>query len=471
MKKSYSTKTVLGWRKSMRKCLFSLCLLSLVFVSPTAMAEQANSNDSIQALRDQLKTDNSQEKKQSLLIKMISRGDLQGVQFLVEQGVQLKGQGGQSALFQVVDASRLKLTEQQKYLDIARYLLVKGADVHERDHDGLTVLFHALKNPTPDMASVLIEGGARLDLKDPQGASPVFYAAQFGNTAMLDYLYRQGAKLDLQDQEGNGLLAWVFRAGESRSHNLTYLLGRGVNPEQVNHRGETALFSAVSADKCAFAQKYYGENLFNYSHQNKDGNTVGHMALLHDNYECAKILLPLVEWTEQFLIKNQAGKTPIDLMLEYINGQPQTAKSEQIQAAFRQANLAPLEATFQQAWERYTQNRVVWANMNSIQTIAETYAVDSGGIYPQNLKQMYQAATQAKQAYWQDMLNPFTGQKGLNGALLDYDTSHPGQAYKGTVIYQAISIKGVTSSYRIMGMDHLGRWIQYQGAPLVLSNS
>lgn len=60
----------------------------------------------------------------------------------------------------------------------------------------------------------------------------------------------------------------------------------------------------------------------------------------------------------------------------------------------------------------------VKANMHTLQTALETYAVDWKGTYPSHLSVLVAEAQQAD--YWKDFRNPVTRQDGLNGAIMDY---------------------------------------------------
>jgi type II secretion system protein G len=58
----------------------------------------------------------------------------------------------------------------------------------------------------------------------------------------------------------------------------------------------------------------------------------------------------------------------------------------------------------------------VKANMHTIQTTAETYAVDFGGVYADNLTKLHDEATTKN--YWKDFKNPFTGSVGSGAAWM-----------------------------------------------------
>ncbi|HEY9842262.1 MAG TPA: hypothetical protein V6D23_17500 [Candidatus Obscuribacterales bacterium] len=107
------------------------------------------------------------------------------------------------------------------------------------------------------------------------------------------------------------------------------------------------------------------------------------------------------------------------------------------------------------------------ANMHTLQTIVETYAVDSKGIYPANIAELSKAARKPGFEYWKDFQNPVTFESGYMRSYQD-----EGQPpIPGIVTYQPIhTTKGRFRSYRIYGYDEKGGRMQYKGRDFVLSN-
>lgn len=63
----------------------------------------------------------------------------------------------------------------------------------------------------------------------------------------------------------------------------------------------------------------------------------------------------------------------------------------------------------------------VKANMHTVQTVLETYAVDWGGIYANTTANLKTEATTKK--YWKEFKNPFTGQGADTDILTDSSAS------------------------------------------------
>ncbi len=59
----------------------------------------------------------------------------------------------------------------------------------------------------------------------------------------------------------------------------------------------------------------------------------------------------------------------------------------------------------------------VKANMHTYQTMLETYAVDWGGTYPQNVTELIEEAKE--QNYYREVKNPYSGLPGVEGSIKD----------------------------------------------------
>lgn len=113
----------------------------------------------------------------------------------------------------------------------------------------------------------------------------------------------------------------------------------------------------------------------------------------------------------------------------------------------------------------------VKSNMHTLQMMVETYAVDWGGTYPENLGVLYEEAS--AKSYWKPFHNPFTNKEGIgkDGSLIDYPAyqlnSETLHRLKGLVLY----LQENNTSYQIMGTDFDGKPILMKGKTFVLTNS
>ncbi len=138
----------------------------------------------------------------------------------------------------------------------------------------------------------------------------------------------------------------------------------------------------------------------------------------------------------------------------------------------------------------------VKANMHTLQTVVETYAIDHQGRYPKNLLELKNEGLQSGREYWKEFTNPFTGQSGAGRSYYDMPTEptrllpgpfddKPQQPYRdilgiriylvifgfmpeytGTVVYDSDN----PERYFIYGTGLNGKFIMDKGAVLTLTN-
>ncbi len=119
-----------------------------------------------------------------------------------------------------------------------------------------------------------------------------------------------------------------------------------------------------------------------------------------------------------------------------------------------------------QTAQNFARRSSVKANMHTLQTLVETYAVDSEGVYPENLDDLQQAAE--KMDYWRVTINPFDAE---SPSMSDYQTYQPGPDFIGRVFYEPVyDSSGQITSYKIYGADEQGQLIQDKSGLFFLSN-
>lgn len=102
----------------------------------------------------------------------------------------------------------------------------------------------------------------------------------------------------------------------------------------------------------------------------------------------------------------------------------------------------------------------VKANMHTVQTMLETYAVDWGGTYPGDYATLNQEATD--RSYNKDYKNPFNPS---SAAYADYTDGTGNVA--GAVEYDFVN----STTYYVYGNDKAGDSITDKGQPFTLTNS
>jgi ankyrin repeat protein len=96
--------------------------------------------------------------------------------------------------------------------EVARYLVLKGADVNLPSNNGFNVfpLHSAAAGNYTDIARMLVENGAMVNIKQQAGATPLHSAAQNGNLELIILLLESGAEPNAR-MEGGKLPADLAR--------------------------------------------------------------------------------------------------------------------------------------------------------------------------------------------------------------------------------------------------------------------
>lgn len=120
-----------------------------------------------------------------------------------------------------------------------------GADLEARNHDGYTVLF---KHANDEPFQTLIDMGARLDTRDSTGRTLLHRCCT--NTDRLDYLISLGLDPLATDHQGNSLMMEVAATKNCKQPAIMkHLVALGLDIDQPNHRGRTALHALCAVFK------------------------------------------------------------------------------------------------------------------------------------------------------------------------------------------------------------------------------
>jgi len=115
------------------------------------------------------------------------------------------------------------------YLDVAETLVTLGAPV-DRTDARITPLVKAVLGDQVEMAKFLIAKGADVNHVDGNGMTPLLYAASidFGSSAMIDMLLKAGARTDMKTKEGKTALELA------RQYKHTHLIPSLERPAAAN---------------------------------------------------------------------------------------------------------------------------------------------------------------------------------------------------------------------------------------------
>jgi ankyrin repeat protein len=90
------------------------------------------------------------------------------------------------------------------HYEVARYLVLKGADVNLPSKNSFNVfpLHSAAAGNYTNIARMLVENGAQVNIKQLTGATPLHSAAQNGNLELLILLLENGAHINARTDSG-----------------------------------------------------------------------------------------------------------------------------------------------------------------------------------------------------------------------------------------------------------------------------
>ncbi|KAK4438041.1 putative protein S-acyltransferase 23 [Sesamum alatum] len=163
------------------------------------------------------------------------------------------------------------------FADIVQYIIEHGGEVNAKDHAGQTALHWAAVRGSIAAADVLLQNGARVEAADVNGYRPVHVAAQYGQTGFLNYIVaKYHADFDVPDNDGRSPLHWAAYKGFADTIRLL-------------------LFRDASQGR-----------------QDKEGCTPLHWAALRGNVEACSVLAHAGS-KEELMVKDKAGKTPVEL--------------------------------------------------------------------------------------------------------------------------------------------------------------
>ncbi|MEK7433461.1 MAG: DUF3352 domain-containing protein, partial [Cyanobacteriota bacterium] len=139
-----------------------------------------------------------------------------------------------------------------------------------------------------------------------------------------------------------------------------------------------------------------------------------------------------------------------------------------VSADFKNMDFKGLIDFLQDNGKVKVKSTTVKANQHMTQTIAETFAVDNMGFYPDTVKALEKEAKNNKlgASYWKDFKNPYTN--SVAGSLIDYKAYSKANAkkLKGAVLYQPLKCsfdktkkQTLCSAYKIYGLDDKGNFV------------
>ena len=251
--------------------MVALALLSSIIVHSQDLEEkliQAVENQDIDVTRSLLDRGanlETKDHKNNFLFHLAARkGFEEIVELFIQKGVDinLKNKYGETILHYSIGFGHKELTKYliskgaviqseslgqvayQGWVDIADYIISAGVGVDEKKYDE-TPLFNAVRNRKVEMANFLINKGANVNALSQKGESPLSEAVYYGHSELFDLLISNGAKIDVIDKSfGESLLHKA--ASEGHVDIVDKLIKRGLSVDlRSKDWGQTSLHLAA----------------------------------------------------------------------------------------------------------------------------------------------------------------------------------------------------------------------------------
>lgn len=92
-------------------------------------------------------------------------------------------------------------------ITLFKELLTHGADVNEKDYNGLTAIYYATQNGEYEMTKLLINNGADYEVRDPFGNTPLsnaifYYKKNNSGDSLIKLLIDVGADINAKNNFG-----------------------------------------------------------------------------------------------------------------------------------------------------------------------------------------------------------------------------------------------------------------------------
>lgn len=126
------------------------------------------------------------------------------------------------------DESPLMMAALKGYLELARRLIDRGADVNKT---GWTPLHYASTGGHLAIMELLLEHHAYIDAESPNGTTPLMMAAQYGSIEAIKLLLEAGADPRLKNQLGLNAIDFAHRVNRAEAAELIAAAVRRAQPK------------------------------------------------------------------------------------------------------------------------------------------------------------------------------------------------------------------------------------------------
>lgn len=214
--------------------------------------------------------------------------------------IEAEGRWGERPLYIALDEHRKEM---------AQFLIGEGADVNAKNNFDETPLHKACWDR--ELVELLIKKGAVVNVEDSLGQTPLHCAISYDRKDILILLLDKGAKVDAKDKRGVTPLLWAAEGlGKVKVSNpaiIKILLARGADAKAADEFGRAALHAVNNTEAARLLIKA-GANV---NARNGFGDTPLHE--LPDK----SIAALLIAAGGDVNARNKNGRTPLELAISY----------------------------------------------------------------------------------------------------------------------------------------------------------
>uniref|UniRef100_A0A8C9SJJ8 Ankyrin repeat and KH domain containing 1 n=1 Tax=Scleropages formosus TaxID=113540 RepID=A0A8C9SJJ8_SCLFO len=176
----------------------------------------------------------TEETQETALTLACCGGFLEVADFLIKTGADIE----------LGCSTPLMEAAQEGHLELVKYLLAAGANVHATTATGDTALTYACENGHTDVADVLLQTGADLEHESEGGRTPLMKAARAGHLCTVQFLISKGANVNRATANNDHTVVSLACAGGHLAV-VELLLAHGADPTHRLKDGSTMLIEAA----------------------------------------------------------------------------------------------------------------------------------------------------------------------------------------------------------------------------------
>ncbi len=191
--------------------------------------------------------------------------------------------------------------------NLARMLLMRGANVEDKTDKGTTPLLVAAYHRKEDMAKLLLDYGANVKATDVIGSTALHMAAGRSSLNVTKLLLEYGANIQAIDKSGQTALHKAAEHDDGLEV-VSLLINAKIDVEASDDDGQTALDLAFGSRACKVARLILKQGANRKAYVDHDGETWLFQAAKDNDQVVAELLL---EEGIEVETKNKAGETAL----------------------------------------------------------------------------------------------------------------------------------------------------------------